>query len=42
MIFTQLLQLWRQDATLRELTLHLGLAAIATRLAGIPLRTTKC
>ncbi|GAA1560581.1 hypothetical protein GCM10009678_49340 [Actinomadura kijaniata] len=37
-VFTQLLQLWRQDATLRELTLHPGLAAIAARLAGIPLR----
>lgn len=38
MIFTQLLQLWRRDATLRELTLHPDLAAIATRLAGVPLR----
>ncbi|MFG1997902.1 phytanoyl-CoA dioxygenase family protein [Spirillospora sp. NPDC048911] len=38
MIFTQLLQLWQQDETLRELTLHPNLAAIATRLAGIPLR----
>ncbi|GAA4621531.1 hypothetical protein GCM10023196_010140 [Actinoallomurus vinaceus] len=38
MIFTQLLQLWRHDETLRELTLNPDLAAIATRLAGIPLR----
>ena len=37
-IFVQLLQLWQQDETLRELTLHPGLAAIATRLAGVPLR----
>jgi ectoine hydroxylase-related dioxygenase (phytanoyl-CoA dioxygenase family) len=36
--FTQLLQLWRQDDTLRELTLHPDLAGIAQRLAGIPLR----
>jgi hypothetical protein len=36
--FTQLLQLWRHDDTLRELTLDPGLAGIATRLAGIPLR----
>ncbi|MEV5753874.1 phytanoyl-CoA dioxygenase family protein [Actinoallomurus sp. NPDC052308] len=38
MIFTQLLQLWRHDETLRELTLNPDLAAIAGRLAGIPLR----
>ncbi|MEW2354032.1 phytanoyl-CoA dioxygenase family protein [Spirillospora sp. NPDC029432] len=38
MIFTQLLQLWRRDETLRELTLDPALAAIASRLAGIPLR----
>ncbi|WP_329125523.1 phytanoyl-CoA dioxygenase family protein [Streptomyces sp. NBC_01465] len=36
--FTQLLQLWQQDETLRGLTLHPDLARIATRLAGIPLR----
>ncbi|MFD5315313.1 phytanoyl-CoA dioxygenase family protein [Streptomyces sp. NPDC127098] len=36
--FTQLLQLWRHDEELRELTLDPGLAAIATRLAGVPLR----
>ncbi|TDC64410.1 phytanoyl-CoA dioxygenase family protein [Streptomyces hainanensis] len=36
--FTQLLQLWRTDGRLRELTLDPGLAGIATRLAGIPLR----
>lgn len=37
-IFTQLLQLWRHDETLRDLTLDPGLAGIATRLAGVPLR----
>jgi ectoine hydroxylase-related dioxygenase (phytanoyl-CoA dioxygenase family) len=37
-VFVQLLQLWRHDETLRELTLHPGLAAHATRLAGVPLR----
>src|SRR3954464_15297695 len=37
-VFVQLLQLWQHDETLRELTLHPGLAALATRLAGVPLR----
>lgn len=37
-IFTQLLQLWQHDETLRGLTLDPGLAGIATRLAGVPLR----
>jgi hypothetical protein len=37
-IFTQLLQLWQADETLRRLTLDSGLAGIATRLAGVPLR----
>ncbi|MEV6106328.1 phytanoyl-CoA dioxygenase family protein [Streptomyces sp. NPDC051940] len=36
--FTQLLQLWQHDATLRELTLDPALGALATRLAGTPLR----
>jgi hypothetical protein len=36
--FTQLLQLWRHDETLRGLTFHPQLAALAIRLAGIPLR----
>lgn len=36
--FTQLLQLWKQDDTLRELTFNPDLAGIARRLAGIPLR----
>jgi hypothetical protein len=37
-VFTQLLQLWQHDETLRELTLDPGLGGIATRLAGVPLR----
>ncbi|AZM49596.1 phytanoyl-CoA dioxygenase [Streptomyces sp. WAC 06738] len=37
-IFTQLLQLWQHDETLRQLTLDPDLAGIATRLAGVPLR----
>ena len=37
-VFAQLLQLWRRDDTLRELTLDPELARIATALAGVPLR----
>ncbi|GAA2119841.1 phytanoyl-CoA dioxygenase family protein [Actinomadura alba] len=37
-IFTQLLQLWQHDQTLRELTLNPDLADLATKLAGVPLR----
>ncbi|MEO3753738.1 phytanoyl-CoA dioxygenase family protein [Streptomyces sp. B6B3] len=36
--FTQLLQLWQHSDALRELTLDPGLAGLATRLAGTPLR----
>ncbi len=36
--FTQVLQLWQNSDDLRELTFDPGLAGIATRLAGIPLR----
>lgn len=36
--FVQMLQLWQQDETLRELTLDTNLAELATRLAGTPLR----
>jgi len=36
--FAQLLSVWRQDDVLRGLTLHPALAAIATQLAGVPLR----
>jgi ectoine hydroxylase-related dioxygenase (phytanoyl-CoA dioxygenase family) len=36
--FTQVMQAWQQDDTLRELTLSPVLASIATALAGIPLR----
>lgn len=37
-VFKQIIQLWRRDDVLRNLTLHAGLAAIASRLAGIDLR----
>lgn len=37
-IFTQLVNVWREDATMRQLTLHPNVAAVAQRLAGIPLR----
>jgi len=36
--FTQQVNLWRDDPELAELTRHPGLAGLATRLAGIPLR----
>ncbi|MGI8457667.1 MAG: phytanoyl-CoA dioxygenase family protein [Propionibacteriaceae bacterium] len=36
--FKQVVNTWRQDPVLGELTLHPGLAAAATQLAGIPLR----
>ena len=37
-VFTQLVNVWRQDATVGELTLHPRLAAVAEQLAGIRLR----
>lgn len=37
-VFKQIIQMWRRDGPLRNLTLHTGLASIATRLAGIDLR----
>ena len=36
--FAQLLNVWQEDDTLRELTLHPGLASLASQLAGVPLR----
>jgi len=36
--FKQVVDVWRQDEVLRELTFHAGLAVAATQLAGIPLR----
>lgn len=36
--FKQILQLWRSDDALRDLTFHAPLAGIATQLAGVPLR----
>ena len=36
--FKQVVNVWREDPVLRELTFHARLAAAATELAGIPLR----
>jgi phytanoyl-CoA hydroxylase len=37
-IFTQLVNVWQEDETLRRLTMHPNVAAVAERLAGVPLR----
>ena len=37
-MFRQIVQVWKSDPVLRELTMHKGLAARATELAGMPLR----
>lgn len=37
-MFAQYVDVWQQDTTLADLTLHPGLAAVAERLAGVPLR----
>ena len=37
-IFKQVIQVWKIDPVLRELTFHEGLARYATQLAGVPLR----
>lgn len=37
-VFTQLVNVWREDETMRRLTLHPNVGAIAERLAGVPLR----
>jgi phytanoyl-CoA hydroxylase len=37
-IFTQSVNVWRESEALRELTLHPNIGAVATRLAGVPLR----
>jgi len=37
-MFRQIVQVWRSDETLRELTLHPGLARCAAQLAGVPVR----
>ncbi len=37
-VFTQLVNAWREDETMKRLTLHPNVAAVATRLAGVPLR----
>lgn len=37
-VFKQIIQVWKEDAVLRDLTLNADLASIATQLAGGPLR----
>ena len=37
-MFRQIVQVWKSDPTLRELTLHPGLASYASQLSGIPVR----
>ena len=37
-VFKQIIQLWTFDDVLGELTMHPGLASLATQLAGVPLR----
>lgn len=37
-MFRQIVQVWRSDPTLRELTLHRGLASYASQLSGIGVR----
>jgi ectoine hydroxylase-related dioxygenase (phytanoyl-CoA dioxygenase family) len=37
-IFTQLVNVWREDVTMSQLTLHPNVAAVAQKLAGVPLR----
>lgn len=37
-VFTQLVNVWREDPILKELTFHPNLAALAERLAGVALR----
>jgi ectoine hydroxylase-related dioxygenase (phytanoyl-CoA dioxygenase family) len=38
LVFTQLVNVWQEDAGMRRLTLHPNVGAIAQRLAGVPLR----
>ena len=37
-VFAQHVNVWREDDTVRDLTLHPNVAAVARRLAGVPLR----
>lgn len=37
-MFRQIVNVWKSDPVLRELTMHHGLATLATQLAGIPVR----
>ena len=37
-VFTQMVNMWREDETMKTSTFHPNVAAVATRLAGVPLR----
>ncbi|MEZ5274771.1 MAG: phytanoyl-CoA dioxygenase family protein [Opitutaceae bacterium] len=37
-VFTQMVNVWRENETMKALTLHPNVAAVATTLAGVPLR----
>lgn len=37
-VFTQLVNVWREDETMRRLTLHPNVGAVAEKLSGKPLR----
>lgn len=37
-VFTQMVNVWQESETMKALTLHPNVAAVATRLAGVPLR----
>ena len=37
-VFTQLVNVWKNDATIRELTLHRRVGRVAEQLAGVPVR----
>ena len=37
-VFTQMVNVWQESETMEALTLHPNVAAVATRLAGVPLR----
>jgi phytanoyl-CoA hydroxylase len=37
-IFTQIVNVWQEDDTMRDLTLHPNVAAVAHKLVGVPLR----
>lgn len=37
-VFTQMVNVWREDPTLKKLTMHKNVAGVAEKLTGIPLR----